>query len=291
MDDAAKPPLGSLWDWDDLPGSEGRFREAAAAARAAGDQGYALEADTQVARTFSLRKRFEEAHVLLDAVEARLGIAPPVVRVRYLLERGRTLNSSGSPAKANPLFREAYEVAKGAGLVPLALDAAHMVALVEQPGEALRWAHRAMADAEASNDRRARGWLGPLYNNTGWTHYERGEFAKALALWEKGVEVRKEEGGEGLRIAWRTVATGLRATGRTEEALEILRRVHAEDAAANEVDGYWQEEMAECLLHLGRREEARPHFARAHELLRQDSWLVEHEAPRLERLLRESAPA
>ncbi len=285
------PVLGTLWDWDDLAASEGRFREAAARGRAAGDEPYALEADTQVARTMSLRDRFEEAHAILDAVEQRLPSNPPAVRVRYLLERGRTLNSSGSPAKANPLFREAYGASRGAGLAVLALDAAHMVALVEEPEEALRWAYRAMEDAEASADRRARGWLGPLYNNTGWTHYERGEFGKALDLWRKGVAVRQEMGETDLRIGRRTVATGLRATGRPGDALDTLERIHREDPAANEADGYWQEEMGETLLLLGRRDEARPRFARAYEILRQDEWLAGHEAPRLERLRREgSAP-
>lgn len=281
------PELKGLWDFSDPAASEGRFREAAARAREAGEEAYALEADTQAARTLGLRRRFEEAHALLDAVEPHLDSHPPVVRVRYLLERGRTLNSSGSPAEALPLFKEAFRIAGEAGLVVLSLDAAHMVAIAAEPAESLEWARRAIAVAEASTDRAARGWLGPLYNNTGWTLHEAGDFAGALELWERGRAFREEAGApEPLRIARRTVATGLRSLGRAGEALRILEGIHALDAAANEADGYWHEEMAEALLVLGREEEARPRFARALDLLGRDAWLAEHERPRLDRLRR-----
>ena len=42
----------------------------------------------------------------------------------------------------------------------------------------------------------------------------------------------------------------------------------------------------EAALRLGRPEEARPHFLRAHALLSKDPWLARDEAPRLERLKR-----
>jgi hypothetical protein len=86
----------------------------------------ALEILTQVARTYSLRKRFDEAHQLLDEIEPQLASAGPRVRVRYLLERGRTFNSSGNREKARELFVAAWEVARPSGLEGLAVDAAHM---------------------------------------------------------------------------------------------------------------------------------------------------------------------
>jgi hypothetical protein len=49
-------------------------------------------------------------------------------------------------------------------------------------------------------------------------------------------------------------------------------------------DGYVYEELGECLLALGRSDEARPHFAKAYELLSQDAWLVENQKERIERL-------
>ncbi|HEX8682227.1 MAG TPA: hypothetical protein VF707_07935 [Ardenticatenaceae bacterium] len=58
----------------------------------------------------------------------------------------------------------------------------------------------------------------------------------------------------------------------------------AEFEASGEQDGYVYEELGECLLALGRPEQARPYFARAYEEFSQDPWLVEQEPVRLQRL-------
>ena len=46
------------------------------------------------------------------------------------------------------------------------------------------------------------------------------------------------------------------------------------------------EELGECLLALGRADDARPFFARAAERLGADAWLAAHEPDRLDRLRR-----
>ena len=51
-----------------------------------------------------------------------------------------------------------------------------------------------------------------------------------------------------------------------------------------EQDGYVFEEIAECLLILGRAAESQPYFAQAYALLSQDIWLVAQEKERLEHL-------
>ena len=50
------------------------------------------------------------------------------------------------------------------------------------------------------------------------------------------------------------------------------------------LDGYVTEEIAECLLTLGRNDEARPVFARAYAELSADDELQSREPERLERL-------
>jgi hypothetical protein len=60
--------IESFWEYSDPAGSEARFR--AALATAHGDD--RLEILTQIARTHSLRKRFEEAHRQLDEIEPQL---------------------------------------------------------------------------------------------------------------------------------------------------------------------------------------------------------------------------
>ncbi len=72
---------------------------------------------------------------------------------------------------------------------------------------------------------------------------------------------------------------------RADEALTIQRELLAgEEDLGSASEGYTQEEIAECLLALGRTDEARPHFARAWELLHEDPWLARDEVDRLERL-------
>ena len=63
-------------------------------------------------------------------------------RLRYLLERGRTCNSSGDKAAARPLFVQAWELGRAGGEEDLAIDAAHMVAIVEGGEKALDWNRR-----------------------------------------------------------------------------------------------------------------------------------------------------
>src|SRR5262245_13511855 len=119
------PDIELLWDFTYVAASEVRFREWLAIAEndtTGRSDYYALELKTQIARTYSLRNRFDEAHALLDEVEPRATMFPQV-HIRYLLERGRTYNSSQQPEKAKPLFEQAWEIARKRGFDYLAIDA------------------------------------------------------------------------------------------------------------------------------------------------------------------------
>ena len=61
------------------------------------------------------------------------------MRIRYLLERGRTLNSSGQFERAKPLFSDAFQLAQREGEVLLAIDAAHMFGFSKNLDEAMSW--------------------------------------------------------------------------------------------------------------------------------------------------------
>jgi hypothetical protein len=104
-------------------------------------------------------------------------------------------------------------------------------------------------------------------------------------MFERALEVRIRQGkAADIRIARWCVARCLRSLGHVVEALDMQRVLLAEAEAAGQPDVYTHEEIGECLLALGSPDEARPHFARAHEILSRDSWLAESEVPRLERL-------
>ncbi len=277
-----------LWNYAKPDETEQKFRDLLPTAEASGDSSYHLQLLTQIARTLALQRKFDDAHEILDKVEPVLTEDLPKVTVRYLLERGRTLNSSGRKEESSPLFQRAVDLATEAGLESLAVDAAHMLGIVEPHEEALRWNERAFEMAERATDPRARGWIGPLTNNIGWTYFDMGNLETALRYFEKNVEWHTERKSKvELLIARWCVARVIRGLGRTEEALELQRAVERDyETMGIAPSGYSPEEIGECLLTLGREEEATPYFARAYELLSKDSWFVANEPSRLERLKR-----
>jgi len=64
----------------------------------------------------------------------------------------------------------------------------------------------------------------------------------------------------------------------------LQEALRADLDATGDTDPYVNEELAECLLALGRPHEAAPHFARAHAALVTDRWVVASQPGRLERL-------
>ncbi|MHC4414048.1 MAG: tetratricopeptide repeat protein [Planctomycetota bacterium] len=285
------PDLNALWDYDDPAGTEERFRAVLAEAEASGDRSYHGELLTQIARTQALRRRFDAAHATLDEAEAMIAGDRPRARVRYQLERGRTLSSSERPEEARPLFLKAWDLARRSHLDGLAVDAAHMMGITEPAEASLEWNERALALAESSSDPDARRWKGSLCNNIGWTHHDRGEHARALELFEAALAHRREQGkAKDVRVARWCVARCLRSLARPAEALAIQRELEAEVAETDAPDGFVEEEIAECLHALGDAEEARPRFRRAHELLASNPWLAESDPARIERLRRLGEP-
>jgi tetratricopeptide (TPR) repeat protein len=160
-----------------------------------------------------------------------------------------------------------------------------MLAIVAVPASSLDWNLRAIKMAESSADEKARGWLGSLYNNTGWSYHDMGDYESALDIFEKAESYFGEKGSvDKFRIAKWTVARCLRSMNRIEEALSKQMALKAEFDSIGGSDGYVEEEIGECLLFLKRESEASPYFAKAYELLSQDEWMMENEAERLKRM-------
>lgn len=277
--------LDRLWNFGDPAASERAFRAALAAA---GDSTeFRARILSQVARSLGLQQKFDDALEVLQEAEEILRGAPDgtAARARILLEHGRVLNSAGRDDRGRAAFLGALDLAAPAGLEYLAVDAAHMLGIVEPPAIALDWNRRAIRMAEEAKDPRARNWLGPLYNNTAWTLHDGGDPAAALELFEKALAWRREkQDPPGIRIADWCVARALRTLRRPEEALRRQQALLEAHAAAGTRDGHVFEELGECLLALDRGDEAAGWFAKAWEELSRDPWLKSREGPRLERL-------
>lgn len=286
--EAPGPDINALWDYDDPAASEARFRAALADTTNEATHDAALSLRTQIARSFSLRRRFDEAQRELDAVDAELAGAGAEPRVRTLLERGRTWRSAGEPARARPLFLQAEQLARTAKMEFLHVDALHMVALVQiDPELQLDWTRRALAAARAAADPQAHRWEASLNHNIGWHLHDAGRHAEALQSFRAALAARERDGAKPARLRearW-SVARELRALRRHDEALALLRPLEAELASAGESDGFVPEEIAENLLALGRAEEARPHFARAHAQLSRLDTVERPDEAHLARLL------
>lgn len=279
------PDLHRRWDYNDPAGTESKLRAGLAKAEASDDRGYHGELLTQIARAQGLRRQFDEAHRMLDEADAMIDADMHRAKVRLLLERGRLFNSSASADKAKPLFTEAWELASREGIDGLAVDAAHMMAIVEVNAEALKWNHKALDLANSSSDPDAQRWKAPLYNNIGWSYHSDGVYDEALTYFEQALQHRRAQGkADDIRIARWCSARCLRSLDRVEEALTIQRELEQQIADIENPDSYVYEELAECLYALGRTDEAKPHFRRAHELLLKDPWLSENEPKRIERL-------
>jgi tetratricopeptide (TPR) repeat protein len=253
--------LRPLWDFDDLDGSEVRLREQLE--QETTDPGRA-EVLTQLARVEGLRGRFEQCDALLDEAEALGG-----AEARVLLERGRRDRSSGRPGAGSVQFEQAFEQARSKGEDVLAVDAAHMLAIVD---DSEAWTARAVEIAASSDDPGVRYWLGPLYNNVGWARFEQGDAEGALEAFELALasRVRDDPRPYPREIARYAVGKALRTLGRVDESVAALEQCVAWANDAGVDDSYFHEELAEGYAVLGRRADARDQARRALELASDD---------------------
>jgi tetratricopeptide (TPR) repeat protein len=276
------PDFDKLWNYSNPAATEQKFRAVLSETEKSTDRTYRMQLLTQIARTHSLRGNFDQANAILDGVEEELKAqGDPKVRVRYLLERGRAINSSGRPAEALPLFVEAARVGREAKLPRFEVDAIHMVAIAESdPQGRIEAGIQGVARAKELNEL---GWLHALYNNLGEEYRAAKQYDKALECFSGIIEVEKELGRPAERYKYARVdeAKMLRMLGRPQESLDKMRQLESE---LKEPDGFVSEEIGEALLATGKADEAKPYLVTAYAKLKDIEWLNQSEPQRLERL-------
>jgi putative acetyltransferase len=219
----AKDVLSALFDYADAAGSAVRFGDLAAAHH--GTQFGAIAA-THQARALGLSGDWDAAQSLLSAVDP----PDPVVAGWVAIECGRIANSTDQDGRGRADFDAAFAAGVATGDDGLAVDAAHMIAIVGSPAELISWAERGLSFAEASTDPGARSMVGALLNNLGVSLGEQDRWDEALAVHVQSVAWRAERGAPAqLAIARWQQARSLRALGRVDEALAIQLELGHDD--------------------------------------------------------------
>jgi len=261
--------LSKYWDFNNPEISEERFRSALPMASPED----ALILQTQIARTFGLRRDFDRARKVLEGIHAQVESAGSEAQVRWHLEWGRTCSSATHPPEtqtpkvkeqARRAFLRAFDLAQAAGLDELAIDALHMMTFVDtQPADQLAWNRKAEAVMQASDQPGAKKWEASLLNNTGYALYLLGRYEEALDEFQQALAVRERDGSpQAIRIAYWMIAWTLRAMGRLDDAIAIQLRLEEECDAAGEPDPYVFEELEILYRALGDEEKAAFYAAR-----------------------------
>jgi tetratricopeptide (TPR) repeat protein len=259
--------LAPLWHFGEPEVSEQRFRSALSTAT--GDDALILQ--TQIARTYGLRRDFAKAQAILNSLEPQIQTAGAEARARHALETGRTYASAThapesqtdeAKARARAAYMRAYEVAKSGQLDGLAVDALHMLAFVDTaPSDQLKWGQEALAIAQASSQPSAKNWEASLRNNVGYALHQLGRYDEALSQFKQAVVLR-ERGTDlqATRVAHWMVGWTLRALNRIDEALQTQLRLEREHEAAGAPSPYVFGELE--LLYHAKGDEARAnHYA------------------------------
>jgi tetratricopeptide (TPR) repeat protein len=239
-----------LWDFNKPDLSEQRFRKALELAT--GDDVLILQ--TQIARTYGLRKDFRTAQALLSQIAAAIPNAGAEVRVRYNLELGRSLASAAhapepiapeARAQAGRAFEAALSIAKEARLDALAIDAVHMFAFLDKaPADQLRWSQAAFEIVQNSTQPDAKRWEPSVRSNLGYALHQLGRFEEALAQFQQAVVLRERGSNvSATRIAHWMVAWTLRSLNRVDEAIEIQLRLEKENDLSGQPDPFVFEEL------------------------------------------------
>lgn len=279
------PEINRLWNFSNPEETRGKFEQLFAEQSETAHLDYLLEIKTQIARTYSLTAKFEDAHSVLDEVESKLSSETPIAKVRFLLERGRTFNSNNEKSKAMELFVQAFNNGREIEAYNHSVDAAHMVGISSATlDDKLEWNQKGLEEAEKCSEPNVRRWIGVFYNNMGWDLFEAKRYTEALAKFELCQDFYKELGAiDRLGIAKWSIAKTYRFLGRTAEALEIQTALLEENGGVDQ-SGYTYEELGELYLLKGETEKAKVYFGKAYEILSKDVWLQKNEVDRLARL-------
>jgi len=277
--------VDSYWDFDHPQESEQRFRVQIGLAEESGDRATRGELMTQLARAVGMQGRLDGADEILTGLQAELPTLPPVVSIRYMLERGRLIQTQGQTQRAWRWYHSALLDAQKNHLDFFAIDAMHMLGLTDTGRAALDWNLKALDLAEHSSAPHVDDWVGSLCNNIGWLYHDLKDYPKSLAYLRRAQAWHEAHGSDRpLLVARWSVAKLLRLTGEPEKALPIQLDLERAWTKRGEEDGYVYQEIAENMMLLGQVQDAARYYGKAYATLSRDPWIAKRDAALLARL-------
>lgn len=267
--------LSALWDFSNPAVSEHRFRDALKSA--VGDDRLIIQ--TQIARTYMLRKDFAAAKDLLQAISSDVAAAGAEAKARYWLELGRShashrhdpaIQTPESRRVARDAFSTAIKISREAKLDALTVDALHMFVFVDTaPADQLKWNEEALAVIAASEQPDAKRWEASISSNAGEALYDLGRYDEAMNYFRRALFLREQsDDPRGVRDAYWHMARVLRIQGHIDDALAIQLRLERESDVAQQPRDYIYEELQLLYQAKGDASRAREYQQRAKALQR-----------------------
>ncbi len=144
-----------------------------------------VEALAQVARCYSVVGAHENGQPWLNRAASLAKESDPPGWARYRLVLGVYQRDAGDRDLATETFIDLYDYCRKHELHERAVNAAHMVAIAADLETQIIWARKGIEAAEAGGFTH---WLGPLWNNLGWTYADLARYEDSLAALIKARE-------------------------------------------------------------------------------------------------------
>jgi tetratricopeptide (TPR) repeat protein len=267
------PDVDSLWNYSDPVGSEARFKELLPHIDPLTDPSTAAEVLSQIARAQGFQQQFAEAKDTLHLTVPMWSRLSSRAQCRVLLEAGRLEHSSEDSGSGEDLFLAALSLADHAGEEALAIDAAHMLAIVTHGESQTTWGIWAIERAEHSLNQKAYRWLGTLYGNLGCSYLDVGRLDDAMKMFHAAEKWSKAHGRaeQHRKARWR-VGRCERLLGDIDSAFATQSELMREGEIVGDEDGYVFKELGELSLIRGEPAEAALMFHRALSIFSRDPW-------------------
>ncbi|MCG7588380.1 hypothetical protein [Photobacterium sp. OFAV2-7] len=151
------PDFMALWDYANPGRTENTFRALLNLAANSQDKTYMSELLSQIARTYVMRGKHEEAEFYLGQSYLYLSDSEPRAEANYLREKARLLIEQGRQQEAVAHLTSSWKIARESRYDRLAIEIA--LDLHElQPDGAYNWQSRAKQLAEKTRDAKALQW-------------------------------------------------------------------------------------------------------------------------------------